>query len=218
MSFFDYMHEHEKFFKQKGQLINIPKNQYIVTIYDESPWVYFLLDGLIKVSFTLVNGEHRIIGYFIPGMSFAKSGSFFVDSGGNLEYSSVKKSAVYRVPRADFLSYLQKNQKFNQEYTSWLLKSQILLIERIVYQGEPTIERKVIKWLLFMAKYYGYKQQHVITIDIPLTQELIAEFVHATRESVGVVMRKLEQAKLITSKNKLITINDFNKLVAQLDT
>ena len=53
MSFFDYMHEHEKFFKQKGQLINIPKNQYIVTIYDESPWVYFLLDGLIKVSFTL---------------------------------------------------------------------------------------------------------------------------------------------------------------------
>ena len=69
-----------------------------------------------------------------------------------------------------------------------------------------------------MAKYYGNKQQDVITIDIPLTQELIAEFVHATRESVGVVMRKLEQAKLITSKNKLITINDFNKLVAQLDT
>lgn len=218
MSFFDYMTEHEKFFKQEGELLNIPKGQYLVTVYDDSPWVFFLMDGLIKITFTLTNGDNRVIGYFLPGMSFAKSGSFFIDSGGNLEYVLVKKSSLYRVPRKAFLDQLKSSSGFNQEYTNWLLKSQILLIERIVYQGEPTIERKVIKWLLFMAKYYGNKKQGVIVIDIPLTHELIAEFVHATRESVGVVMRKLEQAKLITIKNKLITINDFEKFVAQLDT
>lgn len=215
-SFFDYQKTHEAFFKERGSKLIYKKGQYVVTPNEASPWVFFLVDGLVDASFSFSDGSKRIIGYFLPGMSFAQSGAFFSDSGGGLEYMVLEQATIYRVPQKLFLEQLAKDIAFNAEYTNWLLKTQILLIERIVYQGENTIQNKLLRWLIFMAKYYGQPQKAGAVIEVPLTQDVIADFLHVTRESIGKEMRCLVSERLISTKAKTITIFDLDAITMRI--
>jgi len=210
--FFDYQTQHEKYFMQHGQKVTYKKGQYIVSPVEESSWVHFLVSGTAQASFSFTNGSTRLIGMFIPGMSFAKSGAFFKDSGGDLEYVALENVVIYRIPQAEFFQILATDALFNQEYMGWLLKTQILLIERIVYQGENTIERKTLRWLLFMAKFYGIPGENGVKVQIPMTHETIANFLHATRESISKTIKRLQDAELIHINKKVITIPSLEAL------
>lgn len=211
-SFFAYSKIHENYFKERGEKISYKKNQYLVWRNDDSPWVFFLIEGTIKISCSLSDGSSRLVGYFIPGMTFAKSGSFFSDSGGNLEYTADSPATVYRVPREEFLLKIKQDPVLAQEYMNMLLKNQIFLVDRIIYQGEKTVRLKLLRWLLFMTKYYSNENCNPCTIEIPLTQDTIANFLHVTRESVSTLLNQFESEKLISVKKKKITITDVDKI------
>lgn len=216
-NFFEHQHEHHKYFLTHGQKITYKKHQYIVTPMQDSPWVHFLAEGTVQAAFSFPNGAERLIGYFVPGMSFAKSGEFFKDSGGDLEYITRTDATLYRVSSADFFHQLGTNPAFNKEYMTWLLKTQILLIERVVYQGETTIPRKILRWLLFMAKYYGSAKGPGAEIQIVMTHDEIANFVHATRESVSKTLGMLSEEGYISIDKKRITICSLEKVRDSLE-
>ncbi len=185
------------------------KGQYLVVAIDESPWVFFLQSGIVQASFTLADGDMRLLGYFTPGVAFAKSGSFFADSGGDIEYQAVDTVTVYRVQREVFFTQLRSNVVFAEEYRAMLLKNQLFLIDRIVYQGEKTIERKLLRWLLFMAKYYGESTGAACYITVPTLQHDIANFLHASRVSIGNALHDLTATKIIATHQRHITIHDM---------
>lgn len=217
MSFFDYSQTHADFFVQHGQKVDYKKNRYLVTALDENPWVYFLTSGTVQASFVLIDGDTRLLGYFIPGMTFAKSGSFFSDSGGDIEYRAIENTVVYRIKRQLFLRQLKQDVDFAEAYRSMILKNQILLIDRIVYQGEKTIERKFLRWLLFMAKYYGTSRGASCYITIPTRQEDIANFLHTTRVSISKALQDLIAQQLISVQKRHITIHNLQDVRKLLD-
>jgi CRP-like cAMP-binding protein len=63
--------------KSIGQMVNYRKGEYLANSHDINNWVFFLDQGLVSVGFNSENGDGKLIGYFIPGMTFAQSGSFF---------------------------------------------------------------------------------------------------------------------------------------------
>lgn len=213
MSFFQYAHSHEKFFKAQGRASQIKRGQLLTNNLSDNTNVFFLHKGLVQVSFNLLDGNERLIGYFLPGMTFAQSGSFFQDDGGQLEYTTVQPSTIYHISRDIFQKQLQTNQQFNTDYLDMVLRNQIFLIDRIVYQGENGAEKKFIKWLLFMAKYYGCQtKNNEVKITIPISQEGIANFLHVTRVSVNKIIREMRTKDLIRIEQKQIIICDANTL------
>lgn len=204
MSIFNYSKNHELFFIKNGYEVKIKKGQYLTTHYDESDWVYFLYHGQIMASFSLADGNDRILGYFLPGMTFARNGSFYNFESGGIEYKATSDATVYRLPRKLFLQQLATDKLFNQEYLDQVLKTQMLLIDRIIYSGENGIENKFAKWLNFMAKYYGEKTNRGIYIVTPTTQVDIASFLHVTRVSTNKLVQKYLKAKIIKLDRKHI--------------
>lgn len=211
--FFKPLKLHYKFFNDNGELVKYKKNQYIVTPTEENKWVYYLVDGYVKVSFSFNDGIDRLLGFFIPGMTFAQSGSFYADEGGGLEYCTVKSSTVLRIPRELFLAKLRSDTNFNLEYTDQVMRNQIFLIDRVVYQGERDIYHKAIRWILFMTKYYGEAQaDNTIRLTIPITQDVAANFMHITRESTSTTLGKLKKSGLIEFEKKHLIIKDLSGL------
>lgn len=210
--FFHYSHIHQNHFAKLSEVVEYKKNQYLVWRKDESPWVFFLLEGIVKVTFSFKDGSTRFIGYFTPGMTFAQSGSFLADPDGKIEYVATENIKVYRIKKELFLEALDSNLEFCREYLNITLKNQIFLIERIIYQGEKNIDTKFAHWLLFMNKYYGETQKTHRHIYIPITQEIIANFLHITRESINATIQKFVKAKYINIVNKRIIINDKKAL------
>lgn len=210
--FFTFSKLFEDCFFEHGELVEYEKGQHIVWKKDKCEWVFFSQEGLVRVSFTLPDNSSRIIGYFPPGMVFAQSGSFWGQHDGTLSYTAELQTKVYRIKRQTFLKYLKDNPDTMQEYLNMTLRNQIFLVDRIVYQGEKGLYAKCVRWLLFMAKYYGNQKGVGCEITVPLTQDTTANFLHATRESVNVVLKQLEREKHITLSTKRIRITHINKL------
>jgi CRP-like cAMP-binding protein len=207
MSFFSYAKEHERFFTTHGQKVVYAKGRYIVTPLDENSWVFFLKEGTVQASFVLTDGNERFIGYFLPGMTFAKSGSFFASSGGDLEYIAQQQVTLYRVRRDAFLGELNTNQQFNAEYLDMILKNQIFLIEHIVYQGAQNLDMRFLLWLSFVVRYYGEQRDNTCYITISTSQQDIANFLHVTRVSVGKLIKQYSSQGLISTQKKHLTVD-----------
>lgn len=210
--FFAFSHRFEDCFFEYGELVEYDKGQHIVWRNDKSEWVFFSQEGLVRVSFTLLDKSSRIIGYFPPGMVFAQSGSFWGEHDGTLSYTAELPTKIYRMKRQVFLKCLKDSPETMQEYLNMTLRNQIYLIDRVVYQGEKGLYAKCVRWLLFMAKYYGKSKGVACEITVPLTQDTAANFLHATRESVNVVLKQLEREKHIVLSSKHIRIADTKKL------
>lgn len=208
---------HKKYFLKHGEKTQFKKGHQIARPGDKNPWVYFLTEGLVKISFSLDDGSERILGYFTPGTVFAQSGSFYDKPDGGLEYTATTNLMTYRIANKDFKKQIAHDPQFALDYINRLSLNQMYMIDRIVYQGEKGIRTKCIKWLLFMVKYYGEPvSKNQCKIYVPLTQDIAANFLHATRESVSAVMRELSQKGYITSKNKYLTITDLPALEKEI--
>lgn len=213
-SFFKRSPALEACFSEHGERITYDKNQHLVWKSDESAWVFMLASGLVRVSFSFDDGQQRVIGYFVPGVVFAQSGSFFAEHDGALSYIAEGPVTVYRMKRSEFLLMLDtsNNHMCVREYLDMTLRNQIFLIDRIVYQGEKGLEAKFRRWLLFMVKYYGQKNDTTAEISVSLTQEMIADFLHTTRESVNVLLKESIQKRIIKIEKKKIVILDLARL------
>lgn len=217
---FNPLEAQRAFFETHGQIVQFQKGHYIVTATNPSPWVFMIKEGHALSYSTFKDGTDRILSFIPPGMPFAQLGSFFSTDSSGLEYRSVGKSTIYRVPRELFIKELSKNKAFKDDYIQSLLRNQMHLVDRILYQGEKDIYTRTIRWILFMNKYYGAANDSEgasWTIAVPLTQEIAGNFMYITRESVSGSFRKLTKQGLITTRKKLITIPDINALRAELE-
>lgn len=214
---FGYAHTHKAFFTKHGQRFDFAKDQHFIRADDPTPQVFFLDSGIVESSFYVSDGTKRVIGYFVPGLTFAQNRSFFENDGGGLDYRTITPCTMFRVHRDIFLKRLTKDHEFGHDYTQMLLRSQVFMVERSMYQGEADIYHKTLHWLLFMIKYYGQTSDGSIKIIIPLTQDAIGHLLGASRESISKCIRQLVRKKLITIEKKHIYVVDALLLRAELE-
>lgn len=213
-SYFTYSDKLEALFAENGELLSYAKGQHVVWQHEESEWVFFLVSGYVRVVSVTNGSPQRIIGFFVPGAVFAKTGSFINESDNALSYICEGPCQIYRLKKSVFLKQLHRNPLLCTDYMEMLLRNQHTLIARIVYQGEKHLQNKCLRWLEFMAKFYGTSgpQRHTVVITIPLNQTTIADFLHTTRESVNTTLRTLSQQGIISIERKQITIHDTRRL------
>lgn len=208
---------HRALFRQQGQEVVFKKNQFFADHHDIHPWVYYLEEGVIKLSFNM-SGDERIIGYFVPNMMFAQSRVFYEQDSGNIQYSSITKARALRVSREFYLQQLEKNEALRHEYIQCILHNQTFLIDRVAYHGENNVEKKFLRWVLFMLKFYGIEGNGSHYIGLPLTQETISHFLHVTRETVNKVIAQYTRQGLIQIRHKHIYALDLAKIKAILES
>lgn len=214
--FFPYSRPFAGFFAEFGEKITYDKGHSVVWGKEKSSWVFFQESGLTRVTFCLNDEDHRIIGYFLPGMVFAQSGSFMSEYDGDLYYITETRSVIYRMHRQTFLARLKRDPLLNQEYLSMALRNQLYLVDRIVYHGEKGLYAKCVRWLIFMAKFYGRTVGKGSELIVPITQETAANFLHSTRESLNTVMKRLATEGHIEVANKRIKIKNLALLRKEL--
>lgn len=214
--FFTLSLYNQRYFHKEGKKILYKKGEALVRPEDPALWVYFLEDGVVRVKFSLEDGTEGLIGFLVKGATFAKSGSFFNWHSSGLVYEAIEDSVVYRVPIKEFLSRLPQDIQLSQNYNQVIARNNLFLIDRIVYQACKGTKKKFVKWLLFMANYYGVGEGNKKLIPVPLTQDDISDFLHATRESTNKVMTELLRKGYIARSQKKITILDIEKLYTLL--
>ena len=215
--FHSYAHSHLAYFRQHGQKAIYKKGQLLVRRQEQSPWMFFIENGFVKMMFTNETGEERVLGFGLPGMTIAQSGSFYTLPHTELEYEAHTECTVWRVPREQFIKDMASDPALMADWHQIVLQNQNMLIERILYLGEKQPRKRVIAWLLGVARYYSVKQPNgEFLIEIPMTQDLMASFVHLSRESTNRIIGQLRAAGLIYLDNRYVTVPDAGRLRQQL--
>lgn len=215
--FHHYAHAHKRYFQQHGRVATYKKHQLLVRRDEQSPWMFFIESGFVKMMFTNETGEERVLGFGLPGMTIAQSGSFYTLPHTELEYEAHTECTVWRVPREQFIKDMASGPALMADWHQIVLQNQNMLIERILYLGEKQPRKRVIAWLLGIARYYSVKQPNgEFLIEIPMTQDLMASFTHLSRESTNRVISELKQLDIIRIQQYHITVVSVEALREQL--
>lgn len=208
--------EHQRYFITNGERVSIKKGHVFARKEETHPWVYYLEKGIVQVTFSYGIGNDRLIGYFVPDMMFAQSKIFYEGDSGVLEYSSLTDIQALRIRRNDYMKMVESNHDFCSEYRECLLHNQTYMIDRVVYQAEPNVEKKFLRWVLFMIKYYGVDTDGIPTIGLKLTQETIADFLFVSRETINKTLIHFIKEGIVGVEKKHIMLHDEAALRAHL--
>jgi CRP-like cAMP-binding protein len=122
---------------------------------------------------------------------------------------------LWKAPLADFEKYLLTNPQQSIDLIGNILGSfhEVLLSWENSLSGDAY--NRVGKLLLALAKEYGVKSDHTITIDFHTTHQLIASMLGITRETASIQIKKMENDTLISQQKNTIVINNMEQMSAK---
>lgn len=190
-------------FVKKGSILlyqsEIPRNAFLVR------------RGLIRAYTITSSGEERIVSLHTKGDVFPLSWIygettntlFYYEATADTEVLCVSKDELHRtvMNSPDLLKTVLKSTI--NEYTALLL--------RVTALEQSSAAEKIALTLYYLIIRHGVeKKPGDYTVDIKMTQSMIASLVGLTRESTAVNLKLLKKKKIITYSNFIYVVNKPN--------
>jgi CRP-like cAMP-binding protein len=186
-----------------------------ILIYEGDPVenIYFIVNGFVKVSNILADGERRTIIVYKPGEAFPLT-SFLSAGVARYFYECMTDVEVKSRPPAEFQNMIKGNLEVGEELIAYTYKVSQQFIDRIETLSAQSARSKVVSLLNYLAKKTGEADGAKIKLSLPLTSQEIADMCGLTRETASLQLIRLKKEGVIAGRRNLI-INDakLTKLV-----
>lgn len=201
----------DSFFKAHTR-IQYKKGETIVRPEDDPSGVFLIEWGFVKAYTITKYGEENLLIVRSSGGVFPLIWAFTGDHH-NVTYEAMEPTSLWRVSRADYIEFLDKNPSVLPVILDMAIEAYRLHSERVITLSYRTARERIISFLLTHAKRFGIQNKDgSTTIHAPFRQSDIASSVNATRETTSReinILKKKGQIKLIDHK---IIIMDIDKL------
>lgn len=183
---------------EKGQML---------LLKDEVPKViYIIKSGFVKTYTINGSGEERLISIDASGEDIPIGFTVGLIEKSQYFYQAYTRCVVRCVPPADYLRHLvENNDSLIRRHVriTRLLLSNLMRIEALEQQKASD---KVAFTLLYMADRLGGKfLANKAKLQLSITQQEIANALGLSRETAGIMLKKLELQKLIVySRNSYV--------------
>lgn len=174
---------------EKGQTIllkdEVPKGTYIIE------------SGIIKTYTINATGEERIISIDTKGEDIPIGFTIGLIDRSQYFYEAYTRCTIRVVPCEDYLKHLAENS--DSLYKRHVRITKILLtnLNRIEALEQSNASEKVARTLLYMADTLGSTFPNKTIRKLSITQQEIANTLGLTRETAGIVLKKLELKQLL---------------------
>lgn len=190
---------------QKGETISVSES---------FKYFWFLNKGYVKRFEIMNNGSLCVQCFYGPGDAFSLTYAFKLLTSQSIYtgpetyyYEAMSDVELCRIEGSEFAAAINSNPLLYKDLfriagTRFL--SNIQLLEN---KGMGDALKRVAHQILFLAKQYGTVNKHGIHIDIPITQQDIADFIDLTRESVSTAIQKLREDKILRQSRDIIVLD-----------
>lgn len=177
-----------------------------VLLKDEVPkGTYIIESGIIKTYTITASGEERIVSIDTKGEDIPIGFTIGLIEKCKYFYEAYTKCSVRIVPREAYLKHLQGN--IDSLYRRHVRLTKILLSNQkhIEALEQSKAMEKVALTLLYFADTLGTTFPHKTIKRLSITQQEIANSLGLTRETAGIMLKKLEVKKLLVhSRNTYV--------------
>lgn len=201
------MDEYRQFLKKyttksfpKGELMlgegEIPENAFVIK------------SGVVKTYNITTEGQEKPISFDIHGEVFPIGWVFGILPSSQYFYSAFTDVKVYLVPRADYANFLRTMQRGITDMMTFFVKGFIDFQMRVNALEQSKASEKVIYTLHFLRLRFGREiKPGQVRIQLPLTQQDLANYMGLTRETTGIELKKLEKLGVITYQRQNYVLN-----------
>lgn len=178
---------------------------------EERQAVYFIYSGIIKTFKMDQEGNEQIINLLHPGDMFPHIG--FFEETPYPATAEVKADAILFIIRIqDFDEFMLNHPHIAMKVMKIMGQKIAALTQRIQEMTSQDVQHRVIFALIRLAQESGLSDNQKVFINIPITNQDIANIVGSSRETINRVLNKLKKENLIESSRKGIYINDLEQL------
>lgn len=204
-------------FLEQYPIVTFEKGQ-IILLKDEIPkGIYIIASGLVKTYTINAGGEERLISIDSKGEDIPIGFTAGLITKSQYFYEAYSRCMLRVIPSDAFLKHLSENNdsllRRHVRITKMLLSS----LSRIEALEQSTASDKVAYTLLYIAdKIGGRFLSQKTRLNLTITQQEIANALGLSRETAGIVLKKLELKNLLVhSRNSYVLYT--KKLLAYLN-
>lgn len=193
-------------FLEKYPLIAFEKGQ-VILLKDEIPkGVYIIASGLVKTYTINASGEERMISIDSKGEDIPIGFTAGLITKSQYFYEAYRRCTLRVVPCDAYLKHLSENNESLMRRHVRITKILLSSLSRIEALEQSKASDKVAFTLLYIAdKIGGRFLPNKARLNLSITQQEIANALGLSRETAGIVLKKLEVQKLLVhSRNNYI--------------
>lgn len=169
-----------------------------VLLKDEVPkGTYVIESGIIKTYTISETGEERIVSIDTKGEDIPIGFTIGLIDRCQYFYKAYTRCTIRVIPCDDYIKHLGENPE--SLYKRHIRITKILLsnLKRIEALEQSNTSEKVARTLLYMADTLGSTFPNKTIRKLSITQQEIANTLGLTRETAGIVLKKLELKQLL---------------------
>ena len=205
-----------RLFLQKYHTRKFEKGELILVQGETPDCAYVIKKGVVKTYNLTASGEEKPIGFDVQGDVFPLAWTFGQVSRVTYYYEAFTRCELYCVPRADYMAYIMKDAKRLLAVTENFVAKHVRYQLRVNALEQSKAAAKILNTIHFLCLSFGSDvKKNIVKIQIPLTQQDLANFMGLTRETTGIELKKLQRTGVLTYKhqNYIVRTDKLNDLL-----
>ncbi len=190
---------------------DLPKFHYLYLEQDNAQKIYFLLDGMIKVSTRSDQGREAIKGILHKNEIFGEQGLTGQSVRNEFAMAMLDGAKVLELEMDCMNALMQKNHLFCQKIVKFLGDKLREVEHRLEAQIFLNAKDRIIDFIRDSARKRGQRVGYDHLLKRSLTQQEIANYTGTSRQTVTEVFNELKKSNLIYfNRNKILIREGFN--------
>jgi CRP/FNR family transcriptional regulator len=190
----------------------------IILVQGEVPKsVYVVRRGIVKTYNLTSQGEEKPITFDIKHDVFPIAWVFGKAKYSQYYYEAFTDCEVYAIPLSEYLDFLKSHPDTLYAVFDHFVDRHINYQMRVNALEQSKAAAKVLHTVHFLALHFGRDlKEDMVEIQLPFTQQDLANFMGLTRETTGIELKKLQRQGILTYRRQRYII-DTAKLNEMLD-
>lgn len=192
------------------------KGEIILVQGEVPPNAYILKKGIIKTYNLTTQGEEKPISFDLVGEVFPVAWTFNKIRYAQYYYEAFTDSEVYCVPRDEYHRFLKSHPEETYDLFNSFVDRYLNFQMRVNALEQSKAATKIINTLHFLCLHFGRElKKNVVQIQLPLTQQDLANFMGLTRETTGIELKKLQRQGILNYRrqNYIVKTDKLNELL-----
>lgn len=197
---------------QPSTTTRLVKKKGILLYQSEIPRSAFIVKkGLIRAYTITSSGEERTVSLHAKGDIFPLSWIYGETPHTLFYFEAVSDTEVLCIPKEKLLEAVITSPALMHAVLKFTINEYTALLLRVTALEQSSAAEKIALTLYYLLIRHGIqKKPGFYTIDIKMTQSMIASLVGLTRESTAVNLKLLKKRKVLTYSNFIYVIDKQN--------
>lgn len=199
----------------EGTKLTYRRGEYIIRPGEAPSSVFYIDEGLVKAFNISKYGEENLLiirkAQEVFPLIWALTGQ-----EREIIYQAMTPTVVWRIERQKYVDFLHSHPSATLSILDMVTEMYRIHSERLLNLEYRTVRERLVSFLLTMSHRFGKGIEGGVLIEVPLRHQDIASSINASRETTSRELAKLEQKKIIKTKQFLITLRDIEALQAYL--